>query len=110
MNSHLLGLGHSRHDERVQTMISDEQIKSIATANGTSVSYVSSKPTTDVEGNDAWQITIVLPSESSVTTMPADAALKTLVQVHDELLKTGDGRFPFISYTTQEDLQKNTIE
>lgn len=91
-------------------MISDEKIKSIATANGTSVSYVSSEPTTDPEGNEALQIIIVLPSEESATTMPADAALKTLVQVHDELLRDGDKRFPFISYTTQKDLEKSTAD
>jgi homoserine dehydrogenase len=91
-------------------MISDDQIKSIATANGTSVSYVSSKPTKDLDGNDALQITIILTSESSAAAMPPDAALKTLVQVHDELLQKGDRRFPFISYTTQEDLAKSATD
>lgn len=91
-------------------MITDEKIKSIATANGTSVSYAFSAPTTDVDGNDALQITIVLTSESSAATMPPDAALKTLVQVHDELLKEGDNRFPFISYATPEDLRNTSAD
>jgi homoserine dehydrogenase len=69
------------------------------------VSSAISMPTTDLEGHDALDITLVLTSESSAINMPHDAALNTLVQIHDELLKQGDERFPFIQYVTSEDLK-----
>jgi len=82
-------------------------VKNIATANlgSANVRDFLSESTTDVEGNAALKITIVLASELSAATTPGDAILNTLVQIHDELLKEGDERFPFIRYATQEDLQ-----
>ena len=69
-----------------------------------------SEPTTDLDGNAALKVTIVLASEASATTMAPNAALDTLVRVHDELLKKGDERFPFIRYATAEDLQAGAEE
>jgi hypothetical protein len=54
--------------------------------------------TTDGEGNDAWDITFTLMSESAADEMPEGAALKALVQIHDRLLEGGDDRFR--SFTT----------
>ena len=83
------------------------KIKEIARANlgSANVEDFLLKRTTDVEGNPALQITIVLISESFAASMPKDAALNNLVQIHDELLKNDDQRFPFIRYATKEDLQ-----
>lgn len=82
-------------------------VRNIATANlgSANVRDFLSEPTTDLDGNEALRITIVLASESSAAAMTGDAILNTLVQVHDELLKEGDQRFPFIRYATVEDLQ-----
>jgi hypothetical protein len=90
--------------------ITEDEIKSIASANGTTVSHAFTIATNDPQGNAALKITIVLSSESSANTMPPDAALKTLVQVHDKLLEKGDKRFPYITYTTEEDLEKSATD
>ena len=91
-------------------VISDKKIrklKKIATTNlgSANVSDFLWEPTTDVEGNAALKFTIVLTSESSAAAMPPNAALDTLVQIHDALLKENDQRFPIIRYATREDLQ-----
>jgi hypothetical protein len=79
--------------------------KSIAISNGTTTS---SDPlvvaTTDLDGNAAVEITIVVTSESSMAKMPQGASLNTIVQIHDALLKEGDPRFPFVRYATEADL------
>jgi hypothetical protein len=87
-------------------------VQSVATANigSQNIKDFMSQPTTDVEGNPALQITIILASEAVATTMAPNAALNTLVQVHDGLLKEGDERFPFIRYVTPEDLEANGQE
>jgi hypothetical protein len=97
--------------ERAVTVITHDEIRgivrNIATANlgSANVRDFLSESTTDVEGSAALKITIVLASESSAAAMSGDAILNTLVQIHDELLKEGDQRFPFIRYATKEDLQ-----
>jgi hypothetical protein len=61
--------------------------------------------TTDHEGNEAWDITFTLTSESSAAELPKDAALNALVQIHDRLLEAGDKRFPFIHFGTADELK-----
>jgi hypothetical protein len=90
--------------------ITDQEIKTIATANGTSVASTFTTVTNDPQGNEALAITIVLSSESAANNMPASAALNTLVQVHDKLLEKGDQRFPYITYTTEDDLKKSATD
>jgi len=98
------------------TVIADDKIRGIvkniatATFGSANVKDFLSEPTTDVDGKAALQITIVLASESSAAEMSPNAALDTLVQIHDELLKEGDDRFPFIRYATSEDLRADVDE
>jgi hypothetical protein len=84
-------------------------VKSVATTTIGSENFKDfiAEPTTDINGNAALQITIVVTSLSSATAMSLTGPLDTLVQVHDELLKRGDERFPFIRYMTVEDLQSH---
>jgi hypothetical protein len=93
------------------TVLDKDKVEALAKNTATSywgamnVVGVKSAPMTDIEGNDALQITIILPSESSAANMPSNAAIDTLVKLHDEMLKAGDQRFPFIQYTTEDDLK-----
>ena len=61
---------------------------------------VRSAETTDLDGDRALDITVVLTSEEVATTMPV---METLVGVRKELQRKGDERFPFIHYVTPED-------
>jgi hypothetical protein len=87
-------------DDQVQTIVKDAVIANFGSNNFQDVSGATT--TVDLDGNAALDITVVLASSSSVSI--AGAALNTLVQVHDELLRQGDHRFPFIQYATREDL------
>src|SRR5262247_4024164 len=92
-------------------MLDKDKIDAIATQVATAnlgvanVSSAISSPTVDLTGRDALEITVVLTSESSAINMPPGAALKTLVEIHDELLKQGDQRFPFLRYATRDELE-----
>jgi hypothetical protein len=88
-------------DEQVRTIVREAAIANFGEGNFEDVR--SATTTTDLDGNPALDITVVLTSGSSAAI--AGAALNTLVRVHDELLREGDQRFPFIQYTTTEDLQ-----
>jgi len=91
-------------------MLDQTKIDNIAKATATShwgaanIVGASSSPIIDYDGNPALQITIFLTSELSTAQMPKNAAINTLTEVHDKLLKAGDDRFPFIRYTTQANL------
>lgn len=83
--------------DTVQDIVRSVATSTIGAGNFTAVR---SADTTDLDGNSALEITVVLTSESVAATMPV---LDTLVQVRDELLRKGDNRFPFMRYTTPED-------
>lgn len=61
---------------------------------------VRSAETTDLDGDRALDITVVLATEDVANTMPV---METLVGVRKELQRKGDERFPFIRYVTPED-------
>ena len=84
----------------------DQIARDVATANlpRHAVTSVSSAPRTDSQGRDALQITIVLEPDA-VPKITGDAVLDTLVQIHDNLRKAGDERFPIIEYATEAELQ-----
>ena len=84
----------------------DQIARKVADANlpKHAVTRVSTALTTDSQGRDALQITIVLEPDA-VPKITGDAALDTLVQIHDNLRKAGDDRFPIIEYATEAELQ-----
>jgi len=86
----------------------DTIAKQVATANLSSanVTGVSSAPTTDSEGRDALQITIVL-AEGSSDVIFGKKTLDTLVQIQEILLNRGEDRFPYIEYTTDKELHES---
>jgi hypothetical protein len=83
--------------------------RQVATANLGSGNFtdVRSAPTVDLDGHDALQITIVLTSESTASSITGDAALNTLTQIHEGLRNVGDERFPFITFATETELTQS---
>ena len=61
---------------------------------------VRSAETTDLDGDRALDIAVVLTSEDVAATM---SVMETLVGVCKELQRNGDERIPFIHYVTPED-------
>ena len=94
---------------KVGAMAEPKQINEIVriatTANLSADAFVStfSAPTTDSEGREALEITIVLTPRSSEA-VKGDAVLTNLVQIQRELQNIGEQRFPIIQYATQEEL------
>ena len=73
-----------------------------ATLKGHRIARVSSEPTVDMDGVDAIRVTIVLSEGDD--TITGDAALDTIVDVHQALQRAGDQRFPFIDFTNKDEL------
>jgi hypothetical protein len=88
-------------------MLDDKKItqiaRQVATANLSSQNFtsVTTGSTTDSAGNEALQITIVIKPDYKVA---GEAALKTLVQVQDQLEREGEERLPIIEYATEKEL------
>ena len=80
--------------------------RAAATANLGSAAFssVMSEPATDSTGREALRITIVLEPDAAPK-LTGDAVLDTLVQIHDDLRKVGEERFPIIEYATEAELQ-----
>jgi hypothetical protein len=68
------------------------------------VLWVDSEPSTDLDGNDAWRVTIVLPA-GVADKLNGDAVLDTLVQIQHRLQEAGDDRFAFVHYATEAELE-----
>ena len=66
------------------------------------IARISSEPTVDMDGVDAIRVTIVLSEGDD--TITGDAALDTIVDVHQALQKAGDQRFPFINFTNEDEM------
>jgi hypothetical protein len=102
-------LGSSCHFVYILGMLDIEKViqisRDVAKSNlpPQSVVRVESEPTFDSQGDDALRITIVVAAESA-DQITGDAAVDTLVQIHDRLRDAGDGRFPIIEYTTEAEL------
>jgi len=84
----------------------DQIASSVARANISrhGVRTVFSEPTSDLEGKDALRITIVVTPDA-VEKLKGDAALNTLVQIVLRLQSAGEERFPYIEYSTEDELE-----
>ena len=60
---------------------------------------------TNSEGAPALLITLVLTPET-VNAITGDEALRLLVNIHDELIREGEERFPIVEYATVDDLNE----
>ncbi len=63
------------------------------------------EPAVDLDGDDAWRITIVL-DPGAADAIDGDAALDNLVQIHERLRRRGDERLPIVEFATEEELQE----
>lgn len=70
------------------------------------VSRVLTEPTVDSEGNEALRVVFVLAPDA-VDAIDAENALQLLVDLHNELMRKGDDRFPIIEYATEADLEES---
>jgi hypothetical protein len=64
---------------------------------------VVAEPTTDLDGNEALHLLIVI-APGVAETASDDAVVDTLVQIIDRLRDAGEERFPIIEYATEEEL------
>ncbi len=62
-------------------------------------------PAVDLDGDDAWRITIVIEPEA-VDAIGGDAVLDNLVQIHERLRQHGDERLPIVDFATEEELRE----
>ena len=70
------------------------------------VRRVFSAPTTDSDGHEALNVTIVLESGSG-RHASGDEALNAIVQVGQDLQQAGEDRQPIIEFATEEELASN---
>jgi hypothetical protein len=90
-------------------MLDDKRIAQIATevatANLSSQNFTSilSSSSTDSTGQEALQITIIIPSGAEKR-IQGNATLSTLVQMQERLREAGDDRFLIIEYSTETEL------
>src|ERR1700693_2359419 len=64
------------------------------------------EPAVDLDGDDAWRITIVIEPEA-VDAISGDAVLDNLVQIHERLRQYGDERLPIVEFATEEELRES---
>jgi hypothetical protein len=62
-----------------------------------------SEPTVTFDGAEALRITIVIAPRAAAK-FKGDSALRTLVQIHNNLVKAGEERFPLVEYATEKEL------
>jgi hypothetical protein len=67
------------------------------------VTRVMSQPTSDSQGQEALDVTIVLKN-GSVDKITGDMALDTLFGANRALQEAGEDRFPIIRFITEEEL------
>lgn len=65
------------------------------------------EPAVDLDGDDAWRVTIVLADDAAVDAISGDEVLDNLVQIHERLRQKGDERLPIVHFATEEELQKS---
>ena len=58
------------------------------------------EPTTDSEGEDAWQVSIVLKSEN----VSGDEVIDLIIELRRALQLVGDERFPIVDFATEAEL------
>jgi len=64
------------------------------------------EPTSDMDGRDAIELTVILaPVTVARLKNKGDAAAGTLVSILDHLQGAGDDRFPIIRYATRAELE-----
>lgn len=73
-----------------------------ASLGGHTITRVMSGPSVDLDGLNAVRVTIVLSNDDIEVT--GDAAMNTIVDLHQALQRAGDDRFPLVDFTTEEDL------
>ena len=85
----------------------DNIAKQVATANlsTANVSGAISTPTTDPDGREALQITIVL-TQTPTASIKGSKLLDTLVQIQDQLQQRGEERFPIVKFATRKELEE----
>jgi hypothetical protein len=88
-------------DDKTITQIATE----VATANLSPQNFTSivSSATTDSTGQQALQLTIVIP-DGAEKRIQGEATLSTLVQMQERLRQAGEDRFPIIEYSTEKEL------
>jgi hypothetical protein len=64
------------------------------------------EPMVDLDGDDAWRVTIVIDPKV-VDAISGDAVLDNLVQIHERLWRKGEERLPFVEFTTEEELAQS---
>lgn len=64
------------------------------------------EPAVDLDGDDAWRITIVLEADA-VEQIDGDAVLDNLVQIHERLRRKGDERLPIVQFATEAELRES---
>jgi hypothetical protein len=67
------------------------------------VTFVSSSPMIDSQGQDALRITIVI-APGAETRISGNVALDTLVGIRDQLRRAGEDRLAIVEYATKEEL------
>jgi hypothetical protein len=67
---------------------------------------VIAEPMVDLDGDDAWGVTIVIKPDA-VDAIDGDAVLDNLVQIHGRLSRKGDERLPFVEFATEDELQQS---
>jgi hypothetical protein len=70
------------------------------------VTRAKAEPIIDLDGDDAWEVTIVLTDDAAVDAIDGDAVLNNLVQIHERLREKGDERLPFVRFATEEELRE----
>ena len=60
-------------------------------------------PMVDLDGDDAWRVTIVL-NPKIVDAIGGGAVLDNLIEIHNRLWDKGEERLPFVEFATEEEL------
>jgi hypothetical protein len=63
-------------------------------------------PTVDLDGDDAWEVTIVLADDTDVDAISGDAVLDNLVEIHERLREKNDERLPIVRFATERELRE----
>ncbi len=64
------------------------------------------EPMVDLDGDDAWRVTIVIDPKI-VESISGDAVLDNLVQIHNRLWEEGEERLPFVEFATEAELAES---
>jgi hypothetical protein len=65
------------------------------------------KPMVDLDGDDAWRVTIVVDPRL-VDKINGEAVLDNIIEIHNRLWEKGEeDRLPFIDFTTEEELAES---